>query len=211
MLSHFDVVDDTGPRWRAAHPGAKGVTRRAGGIFTSTFPEPTGTRGATEGDVLAKVIEDYNATDNPGKYVLRTSADGQFTVVGTEVRDETGALQEVRPILCTRVTIQKQGRNVYDTATAILSALSAAAGKDAIMISVPNNLFSDAQVTVGGDDVEARQLLRQALDGTHRPLQYDLGFDPDNSGVYILNVSVATKAESSEAGGRRLVPIDRQR
>jgi hypothetical protein len=209
--SHSDVVDDTGPKWRAAHPDAKGVTRRAGGLFTSTFAEPTGALGATEGDVLAKVIRDYNATDSPGKYALRTSPDGQFAVVGTEVRDENGALQEVRPILDTPVTIEKQMRNVHDTVNAILVALSIAAGKNMIMITEPNNLFRDAQVAVGGHNVEARQLLRQALEGTHRPLQYDLGFDPDKSGVYILNVSVATKAEGDEAGRRRLVPIDRQR
>ena len=209
--SRFDVVDDTGPRWRAAHPDAKGVTRRAGGLFASTFPEPTGAPGATEGDVLAKVIQDYNATDNPGKYALRTSADGQFTVVGIEVRDETGALQQVRPMLDTLLTVEKRIRNAHDSVNAVLGALSAATSKNAIMISEPNNLFRDTQVTVGGQNAEARQLLRQVFDGTHRPMQYDLGFDPDKSGVYILNVSFAAKAEDDGSGRRRLVPVDRHR
>jgi len=36
--SHFDVADDTDPEWRAAHPGAKGVTRPAGGLFRYCAP-----------------------------------------------------------------------------------------------------------------------------------------------------------------------------
>ncbi len=210
--SRFDVVDDTGPKWRAAHPDAKGVTRRAGGLFASTFPEPAGASTAGESDALAKVIGDYNSTDNPGKYSLRLGADGQFAVVGTRVRDETGALREVRPLLDTPLTIEKKARSAYDTVSAILLALSWAAGKNVIVMSVPNNLFRDAEVTVGGNKVAARRLLREALDSTHRPLLYNFGFDPDyNSGTYILNVLVAVKAEDGELGGRRLVPIDRHR
>src|SRR5580658_4931503 len=38
--SRFDVVDNTDPKWRAAHPNEKGVTRQDGGFFTATFPEP---------------------------------------------------------------------------------------------------------------------------------------------------------------------------
>jgi hypothetical protein len=78
-----------------------------------------------------------------------------------------------------------------------------------IMMSIPNNLFRDTQISLGGHNVEARQLLREAFDGTHRPLQYDIGFDPDNSPVYILNVSVTAKTEADKVGRRRLVPIDR--
>ena len=172
--------------------------------------------GGGYGEILRQLepmrpfVDAYNATDNPGKYALREGADGQFAVVGTGVRDETGALQAVRPILDTPLIIKKQARNVHDTVEVILGALSAPVGKNVIMMSVPNNLFRDLQVIVGGDNIPARQLLREAFDGTHRPLQYDLGFDPDNSPTYILNVSVAVKAEG-EDGRRRIVPIDRPR
>jgi hypothetical protein len=210
--SRFDIVDDTGPRWRAKHPDEKGVTRRAGGLFSTSFPEPTGRAGAAESDILSKLVQDYNATDNPGKYALRTIADGQFTVVGIQVRDEAGALQAVHPLLDTPVSIEEKTRSVHDTVNAILAALSASAGKNVAMISEPNNLFRDTQVTLGGHNVEARQLLRQALDSAHRPLLYSLGFDPDyNSGTYLLNVLVAAKAESDELGRRKLVPTDQLR
>jgi hypothetical protein len=210
--SHFDRVDSTAPKWRAAHPDEKGVTRSAGGLFTSTFPDPADASAATKALVLEKVIQDYNGTDNPGKYALRTAADGQFTVVGTEVRDDTGALQETRPILDTPLTVEKKTRSVYETVRAILVALSAAAGRNVIIMSVPNNEFRNTQVIMGGSNIEARQLLREALDSTRRPLLYTLGFDPDyKSGTYILNVVVAEKAEGDGVGGRRLIPIDRHR
>ena len=57
------------------------------------------TEPSTEEAALRKVVEDYNATVNPGKYVLRIDPAGQFTVVGTQVRDDTGVLQTVTPIL----------------------------------------------------------------------------------------------------------------
>ena len=96
--SRFDLVDATDPKWRAAHPNAKGVTRPSGGSFTATFPEPKDSSSpAAERFVLSRIIEQYNATDNPGKYILRTDAESRFTVVGTQVRDETGALREVPP------------------------------------------------------------------------------------------------------------------
>lgn len=207
--SRFDVVDATGPKWRAAHPYAKGVTRPSGGRFVSTFPEMEDmSLISARAEVLTKVVQDYNASDNPGKYVLLANPDGQFTLVGTQVRDDTGALQSVTPLLDTPVTLGDEPRNVYDTVRAILAALSARTGRRVIIMSVPNNLFINTQVTMGGDNVPARQLLLQALASTRRPLQYDLGYDPDVS-VYILNVSVTARAVDDGFGGRKLIPIDR--
>jgi hypothetical protein len=36
----FDVVDDTGPKWRAAHPDAKGVARPTGGLLNRCTGQP---------------------------------------------------------------------------------------------------------------------------------------------------------------------------
>lgn len=125
-FSQFDLVDDTGPKWRAAHPDAKGVTRPAGGLFTATFSEPKPSDPDAERRVLARLVEEYNATANPGRYVLRVDPDGQLTVVGTEVKDATGALQETSPILDTPLTIAKAKRSVNDTIDSILAALQSA-------------------------------------------------------------------------------------
>lgn len=50
--SHFDLVDDTDPAWRANHPNAKGVTRVSGGLFQSNFPEPSDLPPASAGWII---------------------------------------------------------------------------------------------------------------------------------------------------------------
>src|SRR5580704_1067865 len=193
--SRLDVVDDTSPRWRAAHPDAKGVTRKAGGYFVSTFPEPKAGEMATEEEALRKVIGDYNATANPGKYILRSGPGEQYTVVGTEVRNDDGNLQKVTPILDMPISVDGPRRSAAEALDTILQELSSASGKRIILMSLPNNLFRDTEVTLRGHNVIARELLQQLFREIQRPLQYDLGFDPDHSAAYILNVSVTAKAE----------------
>lgn len=207
--SHFDLVDDTDPKWRASHPVEKGVTRPAGGVFTATFPEPPEASDSNaERDALARLIDEYNATDHPGKYVLRADADGEFTVIGTRVRDETGALQEMQPLLDTQITLNKVPRNVYDTIQSILSAIQAATGKKVLLMVASSSLFINTQVTMGGEKIPARELLKQALGSTKRPLQYDLCLNSDMP-VYLLNVSLTMRAEPNGLGGQKLLPVDR--
>ena len=206
--SRFDVVDDTDPGWRASHPGVKGVTRPAGALFRCGFPEPKPSDPAAERDILTRLIDQYNATDNPGKYVLRVDADGQFTVVGTRIRDETGALQKIQPLLSTPVTLTQAPRSVEDTVNAIVDLLQSATGKKIIFAVASSSLFINTQVTMGGNRVPARDLLKQAFASTKRPLQYDLGFDPDVP-IYLLGVSLTMREETNGFGGRKLVPVDR--
>jgi len=211
IYSRFDLVDDTGPKWRAAHPDSPGVTRPAGGIFVSTFPQPRDPSDVdAERDALAKLIQDYNATDNPGKYVLRESPAGEFAIIGTKVRDEAGALQEVAPLFDTPVSMVIQRRSVYDTLKAIFGQLLAVTGRKVFIATVSSSLLVNSHVVVGGEGVPARELLEQALAGTNRPLQYDLLYDADTP-AYGLNVSVASRAGIGPQGQRRLVPIDRYR
>jgi len=207
--SRFDVVDDTDPKWRAAHPADKGVTRPAGGLFTATLPEPNNYDQNSKHLVLSKLVEEYNATDNPGKYMLRADADGQFTVVGTRVRDETGKLRETSPLLDTPLTLAKGSRNAEDTINSILSALESVTGQKVILAELSHSLLLNTKVTMGGEKIPARELLKQAFASTKQPLQYDLGFNPDMP-AYILSTSLAMREEDDGLGGKRLVPIDRR-
>ena len=207
--SRFDVVDDTAPKWRAAHPDAKGVTRPSGGLFTANLPEPaTPSDPNSERDVLATLIDDYNATANPGKYVLREGPDRQMTVIGVRVRDEAGALQEVPPLLDTLVTLPDARRSVYDTINLILDAVQSATSKKVFFAVASSSLFMNTQVVLGGKQTAARELLTRALAGTKRTVQYELGYDPDVP-VYMLGASLVMREEDNGDGGRRLVPADR--
>jgi hypothetical protein len=206
--SSFDVVDDTSPRWRASHPDDKGVTRKAGGIFLASFSEPKAGELSAEEETLRKVIADYNATANPGRYRLLSGPEEQFTVVGSAVRDEAGTFQQVAPILDTLISVSVQRRTAADALDIILEALSSAAGKRVILMSLPNNVFRNTQVSLQAHAVPARQALQQLFHEIRRPLEYDLGFDPDHSSVYILNLSVATRVQPDDSGTRLPVPID---
>src|SRR5260221_1899134 len=103
--SKYDLVDDTAPQWRDAHPIARGVTVIAGGTFQTQFPETSGTGGspAEEEHILDTVVSDYNASTNPGRFSVRNEGDGRFAVVGTYVKDENGQDQAVSPILDTPI------------------------------------------------------------------------------------------------------------
>lgn len=55
-----DLVDDTDPAWRAAHPNERGVRRVRGGAFESQYSElPTTAHSADErSSVLGKLVSD---------------------------------------------------------------------------------------------------------------------------------------------------------
>src|SRR5262245_26422451 len=64
--SKYDLVDDTAPEWRAAHPTAKGVTVVGGDTFQTQFPEnpDAGASAAQEEHILDRVVSDYNESSN---------------------------------------------------------------------------------------------------------------------------------------------------
>ncbi len=193
--SRFDVVDDTSPAWRTTHPNDPGVTRPSGGSFVASFSEP-GPNG--EHLALYELVEQYNATGNPGKYSFRTTEDGRIEIVGTQVLDDVGRPQDVRPILDTPITVESAERTVYDSIKSVLAALESATGKKLIFGVASESLFLNTRVTVGGTNAAARRLLERALAGTGRQLNYDLGFNPDVP-VYVLNVSPVGRLSSRAA------------
>jgi hypothetical protein len=184
--SRFDLVDDTGPKWRAAHPNSKGVTRPSGGLFSASFPDPGDTTNSSvEYRAISALVNAYNATNNPGRYALLQQPYGWLTVVGTGVRDETGALRGVSPLLDNHISLTAAPRTVEDTIEAIRTALESATGKKVLDGDFSHSIFH-TRASVGGEDVSARELLEQALASTGRPLQYDLFYDADTD-QYILN------------------------
>lgn len=207
--SRFDTVDDTAPNWRAAHPETKGVTRASGGAFRSMLPKVEDTGSSQEIlRVLTKLVEDYNATNNPGKYIVEVSPTGAITIIGNQVTDESNTLRTVRPLMDTPISLARESRSLGDTVSLLLSRLSEATGKKVVLMSYPNNEFRTAMVIVGGKPLSARELLQEALIKSRRPFQYELSFDPDVP-AYILNVSVARKVIDDGAGGHVPVPVDR--
>jgi hypothetical protein len=190
---HYDVVDDTDPKWRASHPAEKGALRIAGGAFESRYREgPDIHSSAGEEAALRTIVSDYNASGNPGKFILRRMGEG-YAVIGHAVKDDNGRDQEVSAILDTPISVPPQTRDPREAINLILETLSATTHRKFVFMSYPQNIFYSAgQVDFGGKDVPARKLLVEVLDGTCSwcLLQWDLLYDPDmNAFSFLVNVA----------------------
>ena len=126
--SHFDLVDATDPAWRAIHPNDKGATRVAGGLFQSSFPEPSTITDNAEEQTLQRLVSDYNSSGNPGKFIVRKEAEGRYAVIGVSRRDETGKDEAVNALLDTSVSMPMQQRDATATLQLIADTLTANTG-----------------------------------------------------------------------------------
>jgi len=208
--SQFDLVDDTDPTWRANHPTAKGVVRVSGGLFRSSFPEPSS--GNTEEQVLEKLVADYNSSGNPGKFAVREETEGRYAVIGISRRDESGKDEPVNALLDTPITIPVQQRDATATLQLIVDTLAATSGVKVKLgtIGLSSDPLQEATLTIGGANVPARTLLLQALEDVSRTSPHFGGvfvwnflFDADTD-AYWLRPRSATKTET-DANGRQVV------
>jgi hypothetical protein len=201
--SKYDLVDDTDAKWRAAHATANGVTVIAGDTFQSEFPgnPDAASAPAEEEHILDRVVSGYNASANPGRFTVRNEGDGRFGMAGTHVKDDNGRDQAVTPILDTPVTVPTETRNARATVDAILNALTLKSQVKVGLFMVPQNAMAQAQVTVGGQDVPARELLLQTLSAAKLNLYWRLYYDHDvkSYGFSLLPLMKATY----DASGKR--------
>ena len=191
--SKYDLVDDTDPRWRKAHPNEKGVVGVAGRSFHTAFlSSPNDTSTAQEARILDSVVSDYNKSGNPGRFIVRNEGDGRFSVVGVKVEGNYGREEPVSPVLDTPVTIPSETRNASLTIRAILAAASATAHVKLESGTVPLNIMHNSQVTVGGQNIPARELLAQVVNATQVKLCWHLYYDADEK-MYVLNLPPVVK------------------
>jgi len=206
--SKYDLVDDTASQWRAAHPTAKGVTAIAGDTFQAQFPENprAGISPPDEERILDRVVSDYNASTNPGRFSVRNEGDGRFAIVGTYVKDNNGQDQTISPILDTPISIQADTRDALTTIHIILNALSAKSQIQVVPGLLALNALHQTQVTVGGENIPARTLLLQTLSAAKIKLYWDLYYDHDVNG-YAFSVLPLVKANYDVSGNRTTVLV----
>ena len=204
--SKYDLVDDTAPQWRAAHPNAKGVTVISGDTFQTQFlrTSDTGTSPAEAERVLDNVVSDYNASANPGRFTVRNEGDGRFAIVGTYVKDKNGQDQTISPILDTPISIQVETRDANTTIEIILNALTVKSQTKVAPFMVPLNALAQSQVTVGGQNIPARVLLLQTLSATKMKLYWRLYYDNDVK-MYGFRLLPLMKANYDVSGNRTTV------
>jgi hypothetical protein len=185
--SKYDLVDDTAPQWRMAHPDSKGVTRPSGGHFESWYSEVPGTRWSPEEieKVLNKVVTDYNRSGNPGKFVVRREERNRYAIVGTAIRDNAGHEKLVAAILDTPISLTREERRADLTFQLICERLSAKLGIKAAYGDGADNLAIQSKVTVGGENLPARTLLLQTVDHMNGIRIWRLFYDADSKQYFL--------------------------
>jgi hypothetical protein len=205
--SKHDLVDDTAPEWRAAHPTAKGVTVIGGDGFQIQLPgNLNATSSAEEEHILDSVVSDYNRSGNPGRFSVRNEGDGRFAIVGTYIKDENGKDQAVTAILDTPLSIPTETRDALTTVHVILNALTAGTQTKVMAGMLALNALNQAHAAVGGQNVPARVLLLQTLSAANAKLYWHLYYDNDAK-MYALNVLPLMKANYDSSANRSTEPV----
>ena len=211
--SDYDFIDDTDPLWRAAHPGAKGARGLAGGSFQADYPEGPDTYGpranssGEEERILDKIVLDYNQSGNPGKFAVQQQADGSYAIIGQTVKDDHGNDQFVGSLLDTPISVAYGTRNAFESLSLIIAAISAKTGAKLMLGTLPTNTFVQSEVTIGGDNIPARDLLLQLVSGIKRKLVWNLLCGEDH--LCALNLAIASRAHYDTFGNKSLVWLDR--
>jgi hypothetical protein len=177
--SKLDLVEaeDAGGR-----PPATKVPSRipAGGQFSVDFPAST----TEEDKTLQIVVDAYNRSNNPGRFELRKSKQGTFSVVGVEARDAQGKLSKQPVLFDVPITLANRQRTASATLKLICQKI-AADRHIAVTIGVAPRKLLAHDVTVGGTKVSARELLIQTLASTRHSFYWRLLFDPNSKGYFL--------------------------
>jgi hypothetical protein len=156
----------------------------AGAAFSVQFPA----NAPDEEKTLRLIVDSYNQSKNPGQFELR-HADGTFYVVGNAAHDDKGAMAKQPSLLDSPITIASEERTITDTVKLICDQLGAQ-GTTVTLGVTPRKPMDHNNIKLGGTKTPARDLLRQALQGTHQNLYWHLLYDPNSKG-YFLDIHAA--------------------
>jgi hypothetical protein len=181
--SSYDLVDNTDPVWRSNHPNEKGVHAAVGGSFLCEYPEGPNTAASVEEEekILKKLVDCYNRSGNPGKFTVVREARRHFAIIGESLKDDNGRDVHVTPFLDTPISIPRAERTADETLDLIVAELYAKTGIKCIASLGsfwPSPLWG-AHITLGGDNVSARDLLRSVFKVTAQPFNAELLYDSD--------------------------------
>lgn len=163
----------------STHYGRKTNLPR-GGVFSIEFPS-----SAEEETTLQLVVDLYNRSNNPGRFELRKTRQGNFSVVGVEARDRRGQLSRQRVLFDLPITVASRPRTASDMVLLICRQVAA---QRAVAVTVgvsPRKVLDQTAVTIGGTSMSARDFLLQALAATRRAIYWRLLFDPNSKGYFL--------------------------
>lgn len=142
-------------------------------------------------DALSSVLEGYAAAGGHETFTV-TNEDGIFHVIATNFMNKEGNIQQMTPILDTKITISPTQRTRLSLFQDICQLLTKASGISVEEGDFPFNGGSEqAQTitTISSSDVTARSLLSQLLAEMAAPITKDLVF-PGPDGQTVLRNEV---------------------
>lgn len=189
--STYELVDDTDPAWRESHPNEKGVTRVAGSTFASEFALPADLSAGSldEERVINRVLLDYSASSNPGRFTLKKENVNRFSVVGVGIKDATGSEKDIIPVLDVRIKLPSEERSLNDTLELVLRGVSEKTGYRIEVGTAPENLMLKTKIGLRGEEQPARDIMSRIADASEVPLAWRLLYDAD-SRAYFMNLYV---------------------
>ena len=204
-----EIADSADPAWRTSHPDEAKIVLPNGGSFRVKIAEPTGSdREVSESRALHTVVAAYNQTASPGRFFLESEPGGRIAVVG--VSKSVGLAPEGKndAFLSTKISLPVSSRTLGDTINAILGAATEKCKVPAQVATGPSpRVMAGDIVTVGGDEITARELLRQSLDQTGRTWLWSMLYEP-TYGEYYLNIFGVVAAVVDSNGRRHLESVD---
>jgi hypothetical protein len=196
-----DLVEDTDPALRSAHPNDR-FRREAGGYFRADFTiEPDmGPGSHGEERVLEQPVADYAASGNPGRFKVEREIDNRYAIVGVGAKDDNGHDRDFTPVLDAMISLSKQERNMRDTISLIAQLVSQKSGYLVLPGGGDANLEIRTMATIGGDERPAREFLAQLLSAAPVQMEWRVKREPDwRGGLFFLNLQAATHQNTDGA------------
>jgi len=153
----------------------------AGSRFTAEFPSTV----SDEEKILQTVVDAYNSSENPGRFELRKTKQGNFSMVGTQAKNAQGHITPQRPVLDAPITLLPRQRTATDTINLISRRIAEQRGVKITLGVSPRNLLDHNNVKVSGTKVPARELLLQVLSSLRGTFYWRLLFDPNSKGYFL--------------------------
>jgi hypothetical protein len=130
-------------------------------------------------DALSSVLQGYAVSGGPVTFTVAAEG-GVFHLAPTNFLNKDGKLQQMVPVLDTKITILPKQRTAESLLNEICAALTKATGIQVRAGTVPMNLFLRSTTAISGTDVDARTLLARLLAELSTPISQDGVFDgPD--------------------------------
>jgi hypothetical protein len=186
FVDKSDIVESSDKRYVVSSSTGRPHTPN-GTAFTVDFPANAVSGVPDAEKTLRIVIEAYNKSSNPGKFVLM-SAEGRYDVVGVSAHGADGKMASQASPFDAKITLvaATDEKPTIDALTSICEQAGKVSGQTIALGVFPRNLMA-RPISVSGSNLAARDLLVKALAATEHKVYWRLLYDVDTHG-YFLNL-----------------------